>query len=169
MEIALQTCLEMFQQRGYTIVEHDEDRINAVKQDGRSICAFMADTPKFNVNRVQEYISFMNQLDTNHGIIVYKDNATPMAKKVIDNSQDIIIELFTEEELQYNITKHRLVPKHERLSPEEAVAFKKSFGIKFPSLLITDPVSRFYGYSRGDIIKVTRKDGIIYRIVKGGA
>jgi len=168
MEKALQTCLEMFQQRGYTIIDHDEDRINAVKEDGRQICAFMADIQKFNVNRVQEYISFMNQLETKHGIIVYKDNATPMAKKVVDNSQDILIELFTEEELQYNITKHRLVPKHERLSSEEALAFKVRFGKKFPSLLRSDPVCRFYGYNRGDIIKITRKDGIVYRIVKGG-
>lgn len=167
MEKALQTCLEMFEQRGYNIIDHDEYRINAVKEDGRPICAFMADTPKFNVNRVQEYIAFMNQLEVNHCIIVYKDNATPMAKKVVDNSQDIIIELFTEEELQYNITKHRLVPIHERLSSEEEIAFKQRFGTKFPSLLRTDPVSRFYGYNRGDVIKITRKDGITYRIVKG--
>lgn len=167
MEIALQTCLEMFQQRGYNIIDHDEDRINAIKQDGQSICAFMADTPKFNVTRVQEYIAFMNELGTNHGLIVYKDNVTPMAKNIVENSQDIIIELFTEEELQYNITKHRLVPKHERLSPEEASKFKARFGSNFPVLLRTDPVARFYGYKRGDIIKVTRKDGIIYRIVKG--
>ena len=167
MEKALQTCLEMFEQRGYNIIDHDEYRINAVKEDGRPICAFMADTPKCNVNRVQEYIAFMNQLEVNHCLIVYKDNATPMAKKVVDNSQDIIIELFTEEELQYNITKHRLVPIHERLSSEEEIAFKQRFGTKFPSLLRTDPVSRFYGYNRGDVIKITRKDGITYRIVKG--
>lgn len=167
MEKALQICLEMFQQRGYTIIDHDEDRINAVKEDGSCICAFMANTQKFNVNRVQEYIAFMNQLGVSHGVIVYKDNATPVAKKVVDNSQDIIIELFVEEELQYNITKHRLVPKHERLSSEESNAFKQRFGKKFPALLRTDPVCRFYGYNRGDVIKITRKDGIVYRIVKG--
>lgn len=166
MNIALQTCLEMFQQRGYNIIDHDDDRINAIKQDGNLICAFMADTPKFNVVRVQEYIAFMNELGTHHGVIVYKDNATPMAKKVVDNSQDIIIELFTEEELQYNITKHRLVPKHERLPAEEAIVFKKRFGTKFPVILRTDAISRFYGYNKGDIIKINRTDGIIYRIVK---
>ena len=36
-----------------------------------------------------------------------------VAKKVIEEANDIIIELFQEEELQYNITKHYLVPKHE--------------------------------------------------------
>jgi len=34
--------------------------------------------------------------------------------------------------------------------------------------LRTDPISRFYGYERGDIIKVTRTGGIVtYRIVRG--
>ena len=167
MENALQTCLEMFQQRGYNVIDYDDDRINAIKQDGKPICAFMAETPKFNVNRVQEYIAFMSELQIHHGIIVYKDNATPMAKKVINNSLDIIIELFTEEELQYNITKHRLVPKHEKLSSKEAIKFVEKFGKNFPIIQLSDPISRFYGYKRGDIIKVTRKNEIIFRIVKG--
>ena len=168
MEKAQQICLEMFIQRGYSIVEQDEDRITAVKQDGNQICAFMANTPKFNVERVQEYISLMNELDVRHSIVVYKETATPMAKKVVSSSNEMIIELFTEEELQYNITKHILVPLHEKLSDEEAIIFKKNYGIKFATLLKSDPISRFYGYSRGDIIKITRKGGYItYRIVKG--
>jgi DNA-directed RNA polymerases I, II, and III subunit RPABC1 len=166
MERALQVCLEMFEQRGYQNISHDDSKIDAIKPDGRPVCAFMVDTSKFNVNRVQEYIAFMNELDIHHGVIVYKDNVTPMAKKIVDSSQDIMIELFMEEELQYNITKHRLVPKHERLSDEEAINFKTRFGLNFPTLLRSDPISRFYGYNKGDVIKITRNDSIIYRIVK---
>ena len=44
---------------------------------------------------------------------------------------------------------------------------KEKYGDTFPSLLKSDPISRFYGYNKGDIIKVTRKNGIvIHRIVK---
>lgn len=167
MEKAHQTCMEMFQQRGYDIVDQDEDKITAVKQDGNQICAFMANTPKFNVERVQEYISLMHELGITHSIVVYKESATPMAKKVVNSSNEMIIELFTEEELQYNLTKHVLVPLHERLSEADSEAFKKKYGSKFATILRSDPVSRFYGYSRGDVIKVTRKGGYItYRIVK---
>lgn len=166
MERALQVCLQMFEQREYTNINHDEYKIEAIKPDGRSIMAFMADINKFNVNRVQEYIAFMNELNIHHGVIVYKDNVTSMAKKIVDSSQDIVIELFMEEELQYNITRHRLVPKHFRLSDEEAIVFKARYGLNFPTLLRSDPVCRFFGYNKGDVIKVIRKDSIIFRIVK---
>jgi DNA-directed RNA polymerase I, II, and III subunit RPABC1 len=167
MEQAHQTCIEMFQQRGYTVLDFDETKITAVKSDGTHVSAFMAETPKFNVDRVQEYIALMNRLGVNHSIIVYKDSATPMAKKIVNSSIEMNIELFTEEELQYNITKHRLVPLHECLSQKEGEAFKKTYGIKIPIILKSDPISRFYGYNRGNIIKVTRSQGyVMYRIVK---
>ena len=170
MEKCYNTCLEMFNQRGYDIIEKDEEQILALKRDGKQICAFMATTPKFNVERIQEYISIMKQMDVWHSIIVYKDNVTPIAKKVIEESKEMVIELFSEEELQYNITKHYLVPKHEILfekGTKGAKEFKAKYSDNFPYLLKTDPVTRFYGYNKGDIIKITRRGGnIMYRIVK---
>jgi DNA-directed RNA polymerase I, II, and III subunit RPABC1 len=170
MEKAYQTCLEMFEQRGYNIIEKDEEQILALKKNGKQVCAFMANTPKFNVERIQEYISIMKQMDVWHAIIIYKDNATPVAKKVIEESNQILIELFDECEMQYNITKHYLVPKHElafEKGTKSAKEFKAKYGDKFPFLLKNDPVSRFYGFNTGDIIKVTRKSGIVmYRITK---
>ena len=52
--------------------------------------------------------------------------------------------------------------------------FKETYGIKFPTLLINDPISRFFNYKSGDIIKIIRckkikEDSnyyITYRIVK---
>ena len=110
---AYNTCIEMFEQRGYEIAEQDDERILAIKQDGNQICAFIPKyMSKFNVDRIQEYISMIKKMDVWHCLIVYKDSATPIAKKVVEDSQEIMIELFNEDELQYNITKHFLVPKH---------------------------------------------------------
>lgn len=164
-------CLEMFEQRGYEIVEQDDERILAIKEDGNQICAFISkNMTKFNVDRIQEYISMIKKMDIWHCIIVYKDSATPIAKKVVEDSKEIIIELFNEDELQYNITKHFLVPLHELLykkKSKECDTFKKKYSDKFPVILKTDPIARFYFYDKGDVIRVTRKDGYItYRIVK---
>jgi DNA-directed RNA polymerase I, II, and III subunit RPABC1 len=112
----------------------------------------------------------IKKMDVWHCLIVYKDTVTPIAKKVVEESKDIIIELFNVEELQYNITKHYLVPKHELLfkkKSKECEQFKKKYSDKFPIILKSDPVSRFYGYEKGDIIKITRNNGYItYRIVR---
>jgi DNA-directed RNA polymerase I, II, and III subunit RPABC1 len=168
---AYDICVEMFNQRGYEIVEQDDERILAIKEDGNQICAFISkNMTKFNVDRIQEYISMIKKMDICHCLIVYKDSATPIAKKVVEDSKEIVIELFNEDELKYNITKHYLVPLHELLykkKTKECDEFKKKYSDKFPVLLKTDPVARFYFYDKGDIIRITRKDGYVtYRIVR---
>lgn len=159
----------MLSQRGYSIIDKDEEQILGVK-NGKQLCVFLINTPKFNVERIQEYISIMRKLDVNHSIIVFKNTATPVAKKAIDESSDITIELFQEIELQFNITTHYLVPKHELAftkGTKSAIDFKVKYSDKFPILLKNDPICRFYGYNKGDIIKVTRRDGnVMFRIVK---
>ena len=51
---------------------------------------------------------------------------------------------------------------------KELYDFKKNFGIKFGILRLDRPISRFYDYQKGDVIRITRNDGYInYRIVKG--
>lgn len=170
MERAYETCVELCEQRGYEIIEQDDDRILANKKCGNQICIFLANNHKFNIERIEEYIVMMRKMDVWHCIIVYKDNATPVAKKFVSDSTEMQIELFNEDELQYNLTKHYLVPLHELYefkSKKEYDVFKKKFGEKLPVILKTDPVSRFYGFKKGDIIKITRKDGYVaFRIVK---
>jgi len=168
---AFDICKEMCIQRNYEIVEEDDERILAIKEDGNQICAFIPSLmTKFNVDRIQEYISMIKKMDIWHCIIVYKDSATPIAKKIVDDSQEIIIELFNEDELQYNITKHYLVPEHKLIHKSKSKGgeeFKKKYTDKFPTLLKIDPISRFYGYEKGDVIQITRKDSYVtYRIVK---
>ena len=167
IDTAYSTCIEMFIQRGYSIIEKDDERILAVKEDGDQICAFINKLCcKFNVERIQECISMMKDMNIWHGLIVYSDTVTPVAKKIVEESQKMKIELFHERELQYNLTKHYLVPLHElkyKKDNPEAKYFKTN---KYPIISQSDPVSRFYGWEIGDVIQVTRKDNfIMFRII----
>ena len=93
---------------------------------------------------------------------------------MIVESIDIVFELFSVDELQFNITKHRLVPLHQKLNEEESKSFKEKYGLKYQAILTSDPISRFYNYKRGDIIRILRirktndknQYIIAYRIVK---
>ena len=67
----------------------------------------------------------------------------------------------------YNITKHHLVPKHTKLSPEERSSFVSTYGDNIPIIKQTDPISRYWGFKIGDIVKIDRNCGTIsYRIVR---
>ena len=168
MNQAYNICLELLQQRDYDIINKESDKIIAIKPDGNQMVTFFADIPKFNVKNIQTYISVMDEMSIFHAIIVYKEGVTSFTKKAIEQSLEMIFELFAVADLQYNITKHRLQPKFECLSEQETTKFKQEFGVRFPALRREDPIVRFYFFQKGDVIRVTRANkSIIYRIVKG--
>lgn len=162
-----QTCIEMLNARGFTDIREEEGIIHGNNPtEDAGICVILHTQPKFTVTNVQEYNMMVSGMNMNHYIIVVENPVTPMARKVIDNSIEMTIEVFLVQELVFNITKHELVPKHEKVNAEKALELKKRFGTKFPVLLKIDPVCRFYGFKRGDMIRVVRKNGTIaFRIV----
>lgn len=168
MEKAHQVCIEMLRQRNYEIIEDEEDKIVALKPDGNQMIVFFTDSKKFNVKNIQVYISLMNDLQIFHAIIVYKEGVTSFTKKAIEQSLEMKFELFAEEDLQYNITKHRLQPKFKKLDLEDANEIKNKYGINFSIMRKDDPIAKFYNYQKGDIIKIIRNSNYTsYRIVKG--
>jgi DNA-directed RNA polymerase subunit H (RpoH/RPB5) len=175
MEQAHMICLEMLRQRDYTKIElPSEDRILAVRPDGGTVLVFLMtdiSNSKLSIKVFESCIVEMTLRKVAHAIIVYRDGVTPCTRKAIEQLPDKQFELFAEEDLQYNITKHRLQPKFERLSSEAAERFKKSFGLQFPIMRSNDPVARFLGYKRNDVIKVETTRGmfscVTFRIVKG--
>lgn len=63
-------------------------------------------------------------------------------------------------ELLFNVTKHRLVPRHERLSPEEVKDVMQKYNMRskaqFPIIHQDDPVAKYYGLSAGDVVRIDR-------------
>jgi DNA-directed RNA polymerase subunit H (RpoH/RPB5) len=156
MDNAYEVCINMFEGRGYTDIMKHDDRITGTKSCGNKVCAFFLDS-SFNNDRLKEYISLMNQFTVQHCLVVVRDGITPHAKNAIKLLSEITLEIFSESELQYDITKHRLQPnKFERLPDEAAANFKKKFGFKGAAMLRTDPIARFYLYQKGDIIRIHR-------------
>jgi len=170
-------CKEMLEARGYEIIKDDHksilDYIHAdiiAVKDKDVIWVFLTDT-QLNIQLIKKYVETLNRKKIKHGILIYS-SFTNQAKKVVETLGDLRIELFGKDEMQFNITKHELVPKHVRLSQEEVTKLRKELrspdqDLKIPTMLITDAIARFYGYGEGDCIKITRRGGyVMYRIVK---
>ena len=166
---AFNICLEMLAQRDYDIIHEDEENltISALKPNNEQISVYFNVAPKFDTKSMKEIISLMEQEGIDHSIVIYKDNITAATSNVLDQTIELKIELFAEEDLQINITKHRLQPKYRKLSLDEATEFKEKNGTKFALLRHDKPISKFYDYEKGDIIEIERKNGsIIYRFVR---
>jgi DNA-directed RNA polymerase I, II, and III subunit RPABC1 len=169
METSIKIICEMISQRGYKISSENDTTIICVDQYLEKLVVFKIPVIKFNVDKFKEYTNILHSMEISNCIIVYIDSVTSLPKKLVENSLDLNIELFTQEELQYNITKHCLVPLHTRLNDKEKQYFIETYGTKFPVILSSDPISRFYAFKVGDIIKITKNYRgicISYRIVK---
>lgn len=171
MERAIQTVTEMITQREYKVSDQDDEKLIGENSDCKKIVVFLNPVAKFNVDRFKEYCAKLHEMgpkEYTHCIIVCTDCITPMGKRMISECVDMEFELFSIDELQFNITKHRLVPLHVKLEEKASKKFKQKYGLKHQAILLSDPISRFYNYKRGDVIKIVRPRSLIaYRIVKG--
>lgn len=83
----------------------------------------------------------------------------PCRQLISGISADYAIEDFQEADLLVNITDHQLVPPHQIISPQEKKELLKKYRLKdsqLPRILITDPVAKYYGLKRGQVVKITR-------------
>lgn len=89
------------------------------------------------------------------------------------NELNLNLQFFDIKELQFNISRHVLVPKHQVIKDEETIKnLVNTYSVKskhqFPHILKSDPMSRYLGLKSGDIVKITRisptaGEYIIYR------
>lgn len=102
----------------------------------------------------------MKDAKADSGIIIISGNLTSQAKqKLTDINLELQVECFNLSELMVNITEHTYVPKHILLSDEEKALLLKRYKIKenqLPKILSTDPVARYLGLRRGNVVKIIR-------------
>jgi len=159
---------EMLTQRDYKVEDQGEN-IFALKPNGKKMCVFGTIIQKLNSAEIQSHISAMESWKINHCIIIYENTPTPAVLQAIVQASNIglTIEKFSADELQYNPTKHELVPKHTLLSSEEAELNTGKINGKFyPVLLRTDVIVRFYNFPRGSMIEINDDGFIRYKIVR---
>jgi len=173
---AIKVLYEMILDRGYIVDYIDKDYLNresyclkGTKNNGdqsNTILCFINTDDKLNIQGIKDRISIMNKEGSTKCIIVYRTSVTSSAKKSLE-TLEYDFELFGLHELQLNITRHRLVPRHERVLLSEKEELDRNYKGKIPVILHSDPISRYYSFERGEHIRITRKDGtMIYRIVK---
>mmetsp|Transcript_40903 Transcript_40903/g.36095 ORF Transcript_40903/g.36095 Transcript_40903/m.36095 type:complete len:212 (+) Transcript_40903:41-676(+) len=194
---AWKTCQQMLSDRGYNVTEEDlmssfdsfkEDykhnpnrrnfKIYATKRDDDSnaIIVFFPDDDKLGVPTIKEVCNTMKDNDVTKGIIVCKNDITAFARRALEKVRGSChIETFKQSELMINITKHKLVPRHEILTMFEKnklmARYKLNAESQLPRIQKLDPVARYFGAEKGQIFKITRQSEtagryVTYRIVK---
>jgi len=125
---------------------------------------------RIGVKHVRKMKKMLEEMDFDKSILIGR-GFTYAARKEARRHH---IELISTSALpSFNIFKHKLVPKHEILTKEEAEELQKTYRIKpyqIPRIRSSDPAAKMIGARPGDIIRVTRDSptagrSIAYRYV----
>ncbi|EHY53877.1 DNA-directed RNA polymerases II 24 kDa polypeptide (RNA polymerase II subunit 5) [Exophiala dermatitidis] len=109
--------------------------------------------------------AFAQHLDANKfttGIFITISPVTAAALRAFEPlaERGITAEWFQESDLLVNITRHELVPKHVLLSAEEKKVLLDRYRLKetqLPRIQFNDPVAKYLGLKRGNVVKIIRK------------
>eukprot|EP00899_Mesostigma_viride_P023799 jgi/Mesvir1/4603/Mv15828-RA.1 len=176
------TVLTMLKDRGYSVTKEELDEtkeefrlrfgedpsrqqmtIQKEKKNNpaEQIFVFFPDEAKVGVKTIKQYAEKMKSEDVMRAIVVVQVSLTPFAKQCLAEMAPagFHIEQFQDCELLVNITKHALVPTHSVLSPAEQDKVLQHYKVKkeqLPRMQVTDPVARYYGMRRDQIVKIIR-------------
>ncbi|KAG8859360.1 DNA-directed RNA polymerases II 24 kDa polypeptide (RNA polymerase II subunit 5) [Tulasnella sp. 330] len=133
---------------------------SVMEDPSKSIFIFFSDEKNVGIKTMKKFIGILEEKKIGSGIIIYSHSMTPSSKKVISSmAQQFRLEEFPEADLLVNITHHKLVPRHEVLSNEEKQLLLERYRLRetqLPRIMLSDPVARYYGLRRGQVVKITR-------------
>lgn len=128
----------------------------------------------------------MDEEGITHAILILRGKLTPQGAQELNELTRVRteserrqvqrkrVEKFHESELQVDITEHELVPPHTALSNAEKKQIMQKYHCteedQFPALLLHDPIARYYGWTRGQLVRIERPSEtagtvFFYRIV----
>ncbi len=155
---------ELFLKRNYTYedqVKIQENRIvlEGERPDGTIVVLVYIPDCKFSVKTAETCLSAWEKTPVKHLIIVYRDQITCFARRLLKTCNLMELEAFPSKELEIPIVNHRLQPKSfKRVPPSVLGRVKPSM---LPKIHESDPIARYFHFVKGDVIEIERKNGII--------
>jgi DNA-directed RNA polymerase subunit H (RpoH/RPB5) len=177
LECVLRTCVEMLKDRGYNVsvdcrtvgdITYKIEQNHHVligETSKNSVVLYFHNEDRVGVKQLRSWNDMNEGCDI---VIVSLEGPTAFTKKEADQYYPNI-QFFTFKELCVNITRHSLVPKHEKIGVDE-VEYQVGLAEEWPKLYTNDAIAQYYNYKKGDLIRITRTVGcaepvFYYRLV----
>lgn len=187
------TVYKMLMKRGYNVLDEELDMTmeqfierftETPSRDSLTILVAKIDEPEnrllvyfpdgdVGVKEGKDFLKVMSENGATRGMLIVGGKFSNLAKQSLTDVAPLVIEHFRQEEVVVDITEHELVPEHVVLSPEEKGALLARYKLKdtqLPRIQLGDPIARYYGMQRGQVVKIIRPSEtagryVTYRIV----
>jgi len=184
------TTIKMLKQRGFLVADEDlrntfddfKERfgdpvvrdvltilVQKVDDPSDQLLVFFPEDEKVGVKPIRTYMDRLKEEGIRRAIVVVIKDITPFAKQALEEmAPKFIVEHFSEAELLIDITEHELVPEHEVLTFDEKAALLKRYKLKetqLPRMQLGDPIARYFGLQRGQVVKIVRSSETAGRYV----
>ncbi|XP_038049581.1 DNA-directed RNA polymerases I, II, and III subunit RPABC1 [Patiria miniata] len=151
------------------LVAHNDDPTD-------QLFVFYPEEPKVGIKTIKAYCQRMQEENISRAIIIVQMGMTPSAKQSLSDMAQCkyVLEQFLEAELLINITEHEFVPEHVVMTAEDKAELLARYKLKehqLPRIQQGDPVARYFGLKRGQVVKIIRPSEtagryISYRLVQ---
>lgn len=165
-DIALSTLKEILVARGLTA-----DKFEAVTGSldetkmytFQNVLIIFSTKTRVTEKELNNFLTFASENNHTGGIlIVTPTKPSEMVLKVLRNHQENrenqLVQIFELRHLQFDISKHRKVPRHRIVTDAERTDMLKEFNIKSPTFLpkldCQDPMAKWIGARPDDVIEV---------------
>ena len=178
MEHILQHSVELLELRGEDTTQYKQD-LEAIEPTRfqnefitlkastiRVVYAFTKDSFKdfWGTLKNMDNDTVDNIYNTQKFIIIVSEYPPSITLQAIHQKEQTLtngfIHMFLMKELMYNPMKHTLVPKHEKLTEQDATQLIEQLQLKsknqLPMILKQDVIARWLGLVPGDIVRITR-------------
>lgn len=136
-----------------------------------------------NTKDVRKAIDGDDKLECDYLLVLHAhDKAPPNVAKAAAEVQEKLsatgrhMQLFTFAELQYNVMRHELQPRFEKLGPDEVARVMAEHSLEhvlqLPRINRDDKVACYMGLRPGDVVRITRRsqgcgESVNYRVCVG--
>ena len=167
LESVLKNCYQMLKDRGCSEIEQTNDILESMEnikpvlkgRGSRSMDVYFSNEERVGVKYLR---NIMEETSIDKIILCSLDGPTTFTKKEAENYD---VQFFYFKDLFVNITKHKIVPKHELCV--ESIPYSKE---ELPKIPLSDPIIQYYGFPIDSIVKLSSTFGshepsVYYRLI----
>lgn len=157
----------------YPSVQSNPSSLNFIATKDSPIAVHFTREDKLSKKGLESLVHEYGAQGVSSVILITFSKLNPACRALLKGIK-LSFEHFMVEELQFNPTKHVLVPRHRIMTQTESQALVKSLRCEksnLPTILTTDVISRYFGAQCGDVVEIVRNSqttgtALYYRVVR---